>query len=74
VKKSQNAKPYFQSMPNIKIITSGGDGDSDEPRQNPDAPLEYCPSPILLVNYAGPQMRRMIAIVNAAYDGTNRRN
>jgi hypothetical protein len=28
--------------------------------------LEYRPSPILLANYAGLQMRRMIAIVNAA--------
>jgi len=82
VKKSQNAqttkilessefscligKLYFRSMPNIQIITSGGDGDSDKPRQNPDAPLEYRPSPILLANYAGPQIRQMIAIVNAA--------
>jgi len=48
------------------IMTSGGDG--DVPRKNPvDATLdEYRPSPILLPNYAGPQMRRMIAIVNAA--------
>jgi len=58
-------KPYFKSMSNIKIITSGGD--FDKSRQNPDAPLqEYCPSPILLPNYAGPQMRWIIAIVNAA--------
>jgi hypothetical protein len=82
VKKSQNAqttkilesseflgliaKPYFRSMPNIKIMTSGDHGDSEEPRQNPDAPLEYRPSSILLANYAGPLMRRMIAIINAA--------
>uniref|UniRef100_A0A2S2NJR8 Uncharacterized protein n=1 Tax=Schizaphis graminum TaxID=13262 RepID=A0A2S2NJR8_SCHGA len=63
------SKPYFRSMLNIKIIISGGDrdGDSDESRQNPDAPLEYRQSPILqLANYAGPQMPRIIAIVNAA--------
>jgi hypothetical protein len=58
------AKPYFRSMVNIKIITSGGDGDSNEPWKNPDTQLEYRPLLILLANYAGPQMRRMIAIVN----------
>ncbi|XP_060842067.1 probable cytochrome P450 28a5 [Rhopalosiphum padi] len=47
------AKPFFRSMPNIKITMSGGDG--DVPRQSPvDASLdEYRPSPILLPNYAG---------------------
>jgi hypothetical protein len=48
---------------------SGGDGNSDEPHQNSDLPLEYrppTPSSILLANYTGPQIRRMIAIVNTA--------
>uniref|UniRef100_A0A2S2P4L2 Uncharacterized protein n=1 Tax=Schizaphis graminum TaxID=13262 RepID=A0A2S2P4L2_SCHGA len=55
-------KLYFASMLNIKITTSGGDDRSVEPQQTLSAPPEYCPSPILLANYAGPQMRRMINV------------
>jgi len=35
-------------------------------QQDSNALPKYCPSPILLANYAGPQMRRMIWIVNVA--------
>jgi len=44
-------------MPNIKIITSVGDGNSDESPQNPDVPLEYRISSIAFANPAG-QLRR----------------
>ncbi|KAF0757528.1 Uncharacterized protein FWK35_00017811 [Aphis craccivora] len=65
-------RPYG-SMSNISAsITNGGDTAAIEAptavaiQQVSAEPLEYCPGSIELANYAGPQMRYYIGLVNAA--------